>query len=134
VIRLCLDTSGYSRLMRGHRPLGNRLEEADEILLPATVLGELHAGFLAGFLAGSRPAENAALLAEFRRQPGLGVIAISDNVAERYGRVVADLRRQGTPIPTNDIWIAAAALEHGGRLVAYDDHFRHVPGLIVEAP
>lgn len=130
MIRLCLDTSGYSRLMRGHRSLEQRLEEADEILLPATVIGELHAGFL----AGSRPAENAALLAEFRRQPGLGVIDVTDNVAERYGRVVAELRRQGTPIPTNDIWIAAAALENGGRLVAYDDHFRHVPGLVVESP
>lgn len=130
MIRLCLDTSGYSRLMRGHRSLEQRLEEADEILLPATVIGELHAGFL----AGSRPEENAALLAEFRRQPGLGVIDVTDNVAERYGRVVAELRRQGTPIPTNDIWIAAAALENGGRLVAYDDHFRHVPGLVVESP
>lgn len=130
MIRLCLDTSGYSRLMRGHPPLQKRLEEADEILLPATVLGELHAGFL----AGSRAAENAALLAEFRRQPGVIAIDITDNVAERYGAVVAELRRQGTPIPTNDIWIAAAALENGGRVVAYDDHFRKVPGLLVESP
>lgn len=130
MIRLCLDTSGYSRLMRGHGPLERRLEEADEILLSATVIGEL----LAGFLAGSRPAENTALLAEFRRQPGIGVLDVTDNVAERYGRVVAELRRQGTPIPTNDIWIAAAALENGGRIVAYDDHFRQVPGLIVESP
>jgi len=130
VIRLCLDTSGYSRLMRGHLPLQKRLEEADEILLPATVLGELQAGFL----AGSRAAENAALLAEFRRQPGVIVIDITDNVAERYGAVVSELRRQGTPIPTNDIWIASAALENGGRVVAYDDHFGRVSGLLVESP
>lgn len=130
MIRLCLDTSGYSRLMRGHAPLQKRLEEADEILLPATVLGELHAGFL----AGSRAADNVALLAEFRRQPGVVAIDITDNVAERYGAVVAELRRQGTPIPTNDIWIAAAALENGGRVVAYDDHFGRVPGLLVESP
>jgi predicted nucleic acid-binding protein len=130
VIRLCLDTSGYSRLMRGHAPLQKRLEEADAILLPATVLGELHAGFL----AGSRPADNVALLAEFRRQPGVVAIDITDNVAERYGAVVAHLRGQGTPIPTNDIWIAATALEHGGRVVAYDDHFGRVPGLLVESP
>ncbi|MFM8735369.1 MAG: type II toxin-antitoxin system VapC family toxin [Pirellulales bacterium] len=130
MIRLCLDTSGYSRLMRGHPPLQKRLEEADEILLPATVLGELHAGFL----AGTRPEENIAVLAEFRRQPGVAAIDITDNVAERYGAVVADLRRLGRPIPTHDIWIAAAALEHGGRIVAYDDHFAQVPGLLVESP
>jgi predicted nucleic acid-binding protein len=130
VIRLCLDTSGYSRLMRGHAPLQKRLEEADAILLPATVLGELHAGFL----AGSRPADNVALLAEFRRQPGVVAINITDNVAERYGAVVAHLRGQGTPIPTNDIWIAAAALETGTRLVTYDPHFRHIQGLIVICP
>ena len=130
MIRLCLDTSGYSRLMRGHAPLQKRLEEADAILLPATVLGELHAGFL----AGAKAAENTALLAEFRRQPGVVAINITDNVAERYGAVVAHLRGQGTPIPTNDIWIAATALEHGGRVVAYDDHFGRVPGLLVESP
>jgi len=116
--------------MRGHPPLQRRLEEADEILLPATMLGELHAGFR----AGSRAADNVAVLAEFRRQPGVMVIDITDNVAERYGAVVAELRRQGTPIPTNDIWIAATALEHGGRVVAYDDHFGRVPGLLVESP
>jgi predicted nucleic acid-binding protein len=130
MIRLCLDTSGYSRLMRGHEPLQSRLEEADEVLLPATVLGELHAGFL----GGSRAEENASVLGEFQRQPGVSVIDITEVVAERYGRIVAELRRQGTPIPTNDVWIAAAALENGGRLIAYDDHFRHVPGLIVESP
>lgn len=130
MIRLCLDTSGYSRLMRGHTPLQALLEHADEVCIPATVLGELHAGFH----AGSRAAENVALLAQFRRQPGVSVIDTTDNVAERYGALVATLRRHGTPIPTNDMWIAAAALENGGRIVAYDEHFAHVPGLIVEAP
>jgi predicted nucleic acid-binding protein len=130
VIRLCLDTSGYSRLMRGFELLQARLEEVDEILLPAIVIGELHAGFL----AGTRAAENTALLAAFSSQPGISVVDVSEHVAERYGMVVAELRRQGTPIPTNDIWIAAVALENGGRVVAYDDHFRHVPGLIVESP
>lgn len=130
MIRLCLDTSGYSRLMRGHPPLQQRLEEVDEILLPITVIGELQAGFL----AGSRTPENIALLAGFRRQPGVLTIDTTDNIADRYAAVITELRRQGTPIPTNDIWIAAAALENGGRVVAYDSHFRHVPGLLVESP
>lgn len=130
MIRLCLDTTGYSRLMRGHEPLRERLEEADEVLLPVTVLGELYAGFV----GGRRAEENLDLLTAFRRQPGVVVVDTTDNVSQRYATVVATLKRQGTPIPTNDIWIAAAALENGGRLVAYDEHFAAVPGLLVETP
>ena len=130
MIRLCLDTTGYSRLMRGQQALQDRLEVADEVLLPVTVLGELYAGFR----GGSREQENLSLLAAFRAQPGVVVIDTTDNVSQRYATVVSLLKRQGTPIPTNDIWIAAAALENGGRLVAYDNHFENVPGLIVESP
>jgi tRNA(fMet)-specific endonuclease VapC len=130
VIRLCLDTSAYSRLMRGRPKLQERLEAADEILLPATMLGEVYAGFH----GGNRLEENLSLLATFRRQPGVAIVDTTDNVAQRYATIVATLKRQGTPIPTNDIWIAAAALENGGRMVAYDSHFEAVPGLIVEAP
>lgn len=130
MIRLCLDTSAYSRLMRGQPKLQERLEAADEILLPATMLGEVYAGFH----GGSRLEENLSLLAAFRRQPGVAIVDTTDNVTQRYATIVATLKRQGTPIPTNDIWIAAAALENGGRVVAYDSHFEAVPGLIVEAP
>jgi tRNA(fMet)-specific endonuclease VapC len=130
VIRLCLDTTAYSRLMRGQPKLQDRLEGADEILLPATVLGELYAGFQ----GGNRLEENLSLLEDFRNQPGISVIDATDNIAQRYAVIVTTLKRQGTPIPTNDIWIAAAALENGGRIVAYDSHFEVVPGLIVEVP
>jgi predicted nucleic acid-binding protein len=130
VIRLCLDTSAYSRLMRGQPKLQERLEAADQILLPVTVLGEVYSGFQ----GGSRLAENLSLLAAFRSQPGVVIVDTTDNVAQRYAAIVATLKLQGTPIPTNDIWIAAAALENGGRMVAYDSHFTAVPGLIVEAP
>lgn len=130
MIRLCLDTSAYSRLMRGHPKLQAMLEAADQILLPVTVLGEVYTGFQ----GGSRPEENLSLLAAFRSQPGVVIVDTTDNVAQRYAAIVMTLKRQGTPIPTNDIWIAATALENGGRLVAYDNHFATVPGLIVEAP
>jgi predicted nucleic acid-binding protein len=116
--------------MRGQPKLQERLEAADEILLPATMLGEVYAGFH----GGNRLEENLSLLAAFRRQPGVAIVDTTDNVAQRYATIVAILKRQGTPIPTNDIWIAAAALENGGRMVAYDSHFEAVPGLIVEAP
>jgi len=130
VIRLCLDTSAFSRLMRGQPKLQARLEAADEILLPVTVLGEVYAGFQ----GGNRLEDNLLLLAAFRSEPGVVTVDTTDNVAQRYAMIVATLKRQGTPIPTNDIWIAAAALENGGRIVAYDAHFEAVPGLIIEAP
>ena len=130
VIRLCLDTTAYSRLMRGRPKLQALLEGVDEILLPATMLGEVYAGFQ----GGNRPAENSSLLAAFRSQPGVLIVDITDNIAQRYAVIVTTLKQHGTPIPTNDIWIAATALENGGRVVAYDKHFEVVPGLIVEAP
>ena len=87
VSRLCLDTTAYSRLMRGQPKLQERLESADEILVPVTVLGELYAGFQ----GGHRLAENLALLAAFRSQPGVVVVAVTDNVAERYAAIVTSL-------------------------------------------
>jgi tRNA(fMet)-specific endonuclease VapC len=129
-MRVCLDTSAYSRLMGGHAPLTQLLESADDVLVPATVLGELHAGFE----MGSRREANRRKLDEFLALPGVETIAVTADVAERYGLLVSQLTRQGTPIPTNDIWIAAAALETGARLVSYDSHFEHIPGLIVLTP
>lgn len=129
-MRVCLDTNAYSRMMKGHAPLTELLESAEEVLVPATVLGELHAGFE----MGSRRDVNRRQLAEFLGLPGVETLAITPDMAERYGILVGQLARQGTPIPTNDIWIAAAALETGARLVTADPHFEHIPGLITLNP
>ena len=129
-MRVCLDTNAYSRLMRNQAGLQRCLEEAEIIHVPTTVLGELYAGFC----LGSRYEDNCRDLEAFLELPGVQIATPSQDVAERYGYLVRDLRQQGTPIPTNDLWIAAAALETGARLVSYDAHFQHVPGLIVIAP
>jgi|694.fasta_scaffold114581_4 predicted nucleic acid-binding protein len=129
-MRVCLDTNAFSRLMGGHVPLTQLLESCEEVLLSATVLGELHAGFE----LGSRRETNRRQLGEFLALPGVETIPVTTDIAERYGILISQLTRQGTPISTNDIWIAAAALETGSRLVTYDSHFRHVPGLIVLGP
>lgn len=129
-MKVCLDTNAYSRLMLGHAQLKDLLESVDEILVPTTVLGELHAGFE----LGSRRQANREQLATFLSQPGVDRLVVDDGVAERYGSLVSQLSRAGTPMPTNDIWIAAAAMECGARLVSYDAHFGSVPGLLVLAP
>jgi predicted nucleic acid-binding protein len=116
--------------MGGHAPLTQLLESAEEVLVPATVLGELYAGFE----MGSRREVNRQELTEFLTLPGVEMTAVTADIAERYGILVGQLARQGTPIPTNDIWIAATALETGARLVTYDSHFGNIPGLIVLTP
>lgn len=129
-MRVCLDTNAYSMLMRARAELQRCLEEAELIYVPTVVLGELYAGFC----LGSRFTENCRDLEAFLDMPGVRTTSPNQEMAERYGYLVRDLRRQGTPIPTNDLWIAATALETGARLVSYDAHFRQVPGLIVIAP
>jgi predicted nucleic acid-binding protein len=129
-MKRCLDTCAYSRLMLGHPPLQAALEEADAVVIPVIVLGELHTGFG----AGARSGENEARLQAFVEKPGVRVQDVTWDIARRYALLVNHLRRAGTPIPTNDIWIAATALELGARVVSYDAHFRKIPGLIVEAP
>ena len=129
-MRVCLDTNAYSMLMRGRAGLQTCLEEASDVYVPTIVLGELHAGFL----LGSRYPDNCSDLELFLQQPGVRVALPDELVAQRYGYLVRDLRAHGTPIPTNDLWIAATALEIGARLISYDTHFQHVPGLIVIAP
>lgn len=123
--RLILDTSAYSRLRRGHEAVLDALAGAEVILVPATVLGELEAGFE----LGSRVKENRTVLAEFLAEPFVGVLETTPAVARRYGQVFARLRRAGKPIPVNDIWIAAATIDSGGHLLTFDRDFRHVEGL-----
>ncbi len=129
-MRVCLDTNAYCRLMSGHSPLVELLEQADEVWIPATVLGELHAGFE----IGSRRETNRGQLSEFLKCFGVEPMSITPDMAERYGILVKQLSDAGTPIPTNDIWIVAAAQETGCRLVTYDAHFTKIMGLIVLAP
>ncbi len=129
-MKLALDTSGYSRLMQSHSELTNVIERADHVYVPAITMGELYAGFR----IGSRFEINQSELLEFVGLPGVEIVSVDHGIAERYGILVDTLKRNGTPIPTNDIWIAATALEYGARLVTYDIHFQFVYGLITLAP
>lgn len=118
--RICLDTSAYSQFRRGHPPVVDRIDRAREIFVPAVVLGELRAGFRLGKLA----AENDDDLRAFLSHPVVTVVAVDDEAASHYSDLWLDLRRAGTPVPTNDLWIAAAALRSGSMVLTYDDRFR----------
>lgn len=126
--RILLDTSGYSAFMRGHEKIGRVLQGAEEIYLSATILGEL----LAGFRRGEYRQKNEAELETFSSSPRVQVLDVDRETAERYAVILDGLRRSGTPIPTNDIWIAATAMQHGLRLVTTDRHYRHAAQLVVD--
>ena len=99
-----LDTSAYSHLRRGDEQLIAALAEAELILVPAVVLGELEAAFR----MGSRARENLQRLEDFLALVEVIVVPVDAEVAARFGKLVAQLRASGTPLPTNDIRIAAA--------------------------
>ena len=123
--RIVLDRSAYAHFRAGHGGVVDMIAKADVVQLPVTVLGELEAGFR----LGRRVAENRTILAQFLDEPWVSVLVITHDVALQYGKVFANLRRAGTPIPTNDIWIAAAAIDAGSHVVTFDADFDHVEGL-----
>lgn len=127
-IKVMLDTSAYSALLRGNADIQRVLQEADEIYLNPIVLGEL----LAGFVHGGKEKRNRDILREFLASPRLQVVDIDDETSERYAVIINYLRQHGTPIPTNDLWIAATAMQHGLKLVTTDGHYRNIPQIIVE--
>jgi predicted nucleic acid-binding protein len=103
----------------------DRLEEAESIFVPVVALGEIRSGFL----GGARAAKNEMRLQWFLSQEGVTVLPVDGGVSHRYAQIHRALRARGKPIPTNDLWIAAIALENGLALYTRDEHFRAVPGL-----
>lgn len=123
--RLVLDTSSYSHFRAGNERVLDLIAAAEIVLLPTIVLGELEAGFT----LGRRGSENRTLLAEFLSEPFVSILPVTPAVARVYGRLFADLRRAGTPIPINDIWIAASTLDCGGHLLTFDGDFEYIASL-----
>ncbi len=123
---ILLDTSAYSAYRRGHQEIGAVVKEAPRVALNVIVLGEL----LHGFRAGGRLAGNLADLARLRTVPRFRLLALDEETADSYARIIVELRRAGTPIPTNDIWIAASAMQHGLEVVTADRHFLSVPLIV----
>ena len=125
-VKLIVDTSAYTAFKRNHQRVVEALLQGDQVLISPIVLGELYFGFR----RGSHLQKNVAELSSFLECTPVQVIPINGITADRYSRVVLELKRQGTPIPTNDIWLAAQALEHGAELLTLDRHFEYVPGLV----
>jgi tRNA(fMet)-specific endonuclease VapC len=127
-IRILLDTSAYIAFLKGRPGVKQVIQRADEINLNPMVLGEL----LAGFIKGKREARNREIMQEFMESPRVLFRAIDEETSERYAAIFNYLREKGTPIPTNDLWIAATAMQFGLRVVTTDRHFQKVPQIIAE--
>ena len=125
-MRVALDTSGYNEFFREIPSTLTLLEQADAVFLPFVVMGELRGGFA----RGTRQAENERTLLRFLLEQGVSVLYADDQTTHHYAAIFRQLRNQGTPIPTNDMWIAALVLQHNLALHARDKHFDHLPQIV----
>jgi len=122
---VALDANAYSDFLRGVPSRVGVVRRAERIHLPLIVLGELRAGFA----AGSREAENLVSLRQFLASPRVSILHPDEATTGHYASIFVDLRNKGAAIPTNDLWIAALALQHDLDLCSSDAHFGEVKGL-----
>ena len=123
-----VDTSAYSAFLRGHEGVRLAVQQAERLVLTPVVLGELHAGFR----SGNRRRANEGELARFLDSPRVDTVPVDAETADRYAAILYALRSAGTPIPTNDVWIAASAMQHGLRVLTTDTHYQRVGQVIVD--
>jgi predicted nucleic acid-binding protein len=124
-MRIALDSNRYTDFCRGEAAAVEVLRTAREVHVPLIVVAELRAGFA----HGSRRDSNERALTRFLNSERVRTVIPDEQTTHFYARVYADLRKRGTPIPTNDLWIAALVLQHDLVLFDRDRHFDHVPGL-----
>jgi tRNA(fMet)-specific endonuclease VapC len=115
----CVDTSAYSNFRRGNEEVATLLDQAELVGVSTIVLGELRTGFLLG---GKRQ-RNEMELDAFLDSPVVEVLPVDSETSRHYAEIVAELRKAGAPVPTNDIWIAATAARNGTTVLTCDDHF-----------
>jgi len=118
-IGILLDTNAYTRLLSGHADVVHIVSQATKVYLPVIVLGELKAGFS----CGKRETENLRSLETFLMSPKVEVLPIEASTTLYYAQLYRQLRQQGTPIPINDLWIAALTIQHQLLLCTSDKHF-----------
>lgn len=125
--RILLDTNAYSALLGGDTQVLTVVEQAWQIFFSTICLGEL----LFGFRHGNKETVNKAQLESFLQQSTVHIAPVSDQTAHWYANIFLQLKQSGTPIPINDVWIAAQTMELGATLITYDNHFKLVSGLLI---
>ena len=123
--KILLDTNAYIGYLREDEQVLAYLGQAEFVYMSVFVMGELYSGFR----AGKREKENKQILERFLMKSTVSVLEASKETAEIFGLIKDSLKRIGHPIPVNDVWIGAHALETGSVLLTYDRHFAIIPGL-----
>lgn len=124
-VKFVLDTSAYSAFNRGDQRLRKWIRPEKDIVVPLIVIGELEAGFA----GGSKRHVNKQLLERFLDSPNVELATLTKRTTEIFADIFLALRKVGTPIGTNDMWIAAMALEIKSPLLTLDNDFSYIPGL-----
>jgi len=119
------DTNAYSRLLSGDQNVLNALKEAQIVYLSVFVIGEL----VAGFKGGRKEMENQKNLQKFLGKPGVRLLNTTKKTADIFGTVKHALKKAGTPLPINDVWIAAHGIETNSVIITYDEHFKKIEGV-----
>ncbi len=125
-MKILLDTNAYVHFKQNKKDVVDTIISASTILFSPVVLGEL----MFGFRNGTKFNKNMNDLSKFLEHECVELVQIGDITSDRYSRIANRLKRKGTPIPTNDIWIAAQTMEHGAELITADRHFEKIEGLI----
>ncbi|MCL4513710.1 MAG: type II toxin-antitoxin system VapC family toxin [Candidatus Eremiobacteraeota bacterium] len=128
MIRTLIDTSAYSSFMRGNPTFKQAVQKIDAIYFNPIVIGEL----LTGFLKGKRREENKKELDVFLSSPRVKILEINEETGEKYAVILNALWKAGTPVPTNDIWIAASAMQYGLRVLTSDMHYGKIPQITAD--
>lgn len=123
--RIILDTNCYTAFLAGDEKVLETLASAEIIFLSVFVLGELYAGFKGGV----RETANISLLDRFLRKNTVRDLIATSETAKVFGRLKDALKKAGTPLPINDVWIAAHAVDTESTLVTYDRHFSKIAGV-----
>jgi len=122
-MRLAIDTNRYRDYVNGEPDAQMPIDQADQVFIPLVVIAELRTGFR----LGTRQIENEATLVKILREPQIEILYPDEATTHFYAQVMVDLRKRGTPIPSNDLWIAALVIQNGLTLFTRDRHFANVP-------
>ena len=122
---IVVDTNAYTRLLAGREDVLDAIGSADTVYMSVFVLGELYAGFA----GGTKKRDNKEALNRFLLKPTVKILNATSETAKIFGMIKQNLKKTGTPLPINDVWIAAHSLETGSTLITYDSHFKHIVGL-----
>lgn len=123
--KILLDTNAYSRLCSKDERVLNILGNAHIVYMSIFVIAELYIGFR----GGKKDRWNREILRKFLYKSHTRILDATEETASIFSEIKLQLKQAGTPIPINDVWIAAHSIETGSVLISFDSHFKVIPGL-----